>query len=128
MGIICRRFKFAAAHLLPKYKGKCHNLHGHQWFIDIGISGPIKNDNSPENGMIMDFIRLKRIVTKEILDIVDHKYLNEIFPSIDPTAENMSRLFFEILEVALKNNEPNIKLEFIKVWETENAYAEWRSE
>jgi len=123
---ICRRFKFDAAHKLPKYKGKCNNLHGHSFHIDVSISGLIQDKGESENGMIMDFGRLKEIVNKNILNLTDHKYLNESLPLEDPTAENMAELFFDDLTSTLKSEEPTIKLKFIRVWETEDAYAECR--
>ena len=74
--------------------------------------------------MIMDFGRLKEIVEKNILVLTDHKYLNESLPLADPTAENMAKLFFDDLQATLKSEEPTVKLEFIRVWETEDAFSE----
>lgn len=124
---ICKRFKFDAAHKLPKHNGRCHNLHGHRWWVDVSISGPIVTSGSSDNGMIMDFGQLKEIVNLEIINLVDHKYLNDELPFEDPTAENMSEFFFKKLSDKLLTIDIDVKLEFIRVWETEDAYAEWRA-
>ena len=122
---ICKRFHFDAAHFLPAYQGKCHNLHGHRWLVDVGISGEV-NPSGSEKGMVMDFGRLKMIVNRYI-DQFDHQLINDIFPD-DPTAENLASYFFGVIEKDLLTNYDGIILEFVRIWETEDAYAEWRKE
>lgn len=119
--IICRRFKFAAAHRLPQYEGKCNNLHGHEWKVDIALSGDIKYGPSAgsEVGMVMDFGRLKDIVNEIIIDNFDHHYLNDVI-AFTPTAENLAGFIFDELKEFL------VQLEFVRVWESDDSYAEQR--
>ena len=69
-----------AHHLCPPYKGKCNNLHGHNWIITVYCCSPTLN----ACGMIVDFSEIKRIVNE-----LDHENLNKHLPQ--PTAENIAR-------------------------------------
>lgn len=120
---ICKRFHFDAAHYLPDYVGKCHNLHGHRWFVDVCVKGDLQTEG-PQKGMVMDFGDLKKFVEKYIIERFDHTLLNEVFLD-SPTAENLSEYAGLTIERFLPMN---VDLEFVRVWETEDAYAEWRRE
>jgi 6-pyruvoyltetrahydropterin/6-carboxytetrahydropterin synthase len=124
---IYRQFKFDSAHWLPYHEGRCHNLHGHSFKVGIALSGVPKKDEdgNSESGMVMDFGRLKEMVNKAIIDIVDHHCLNEVLPISNPTAESMSEHFFYKLQKILSFGEPDVQLEFVRIWETEDAYAEF---
>jgi len=89
-----RTFYFDAAHYLPNYKGKCEKLHGHTYRLDVIIESEIGND-----GMILDFNDLKKIVETNVIDKVDHQDLNKIFKN--PTAENMTEWIFNRLDKKL---------------------------
>jgi len=80
---VTKEFTFDAAHHLTKYYGKCEKPHGHTYRLLVTISGPIG-----QNGLLIDFVILKRIVTKHILDHLDHNDLNTILEN--PTAENIA--------------------------------------
>ena len=110
---VCKSFTFDAAHYLPAHTGKCRNLHGHTYRLEIEISG----DDLP-GGMVMDFGDLKQIVGP-LVDTLDHRFLNEIIPV--PTAENMVRWFWSKIEPDLPRT---VALERIRVWETPTSYAE----
>ena len=84
---IGREFYFDAAHFLPEYKGKCEQVHGHTYKLEVIIEGELHKD-----GMVMDFKHLKEIVTKIILENLDHKTLNDLFEN--PTAENIAIWIF----------------------------------
>ena len=101
-------FSFCCAHDLPNYDGVCHRLHGHQYKMRISVSGKV----DPVTGFVADFEAIKRIVTEEILALVDHRYLNEIEGLSNPTAENMAILFWNKLK------EPLPGLYEIRLWET----------
>lgn len=64
---------FASAHQLRGYKGKCENLHGHNWKVELSVEGKALNDI----GLLIDFHELKRILG-EVLVRLDHKNINEI--------------------------------------------------
>jgi len=106
---VARKFKFDAAHKLPDYKGKCAELHGHTWFVEVGCKGTIK-----PNGMVIDFKILKEKVNY-VLDKLDHSYLNDIIAN--PTAENLAWYFRDQLVLGLE------ELSYIKVWESPESFA-----
>ena len=116
MNLITKIFKFDSAHLLKNHSGKCKNLHGHSYSMEICLQGEINK----ETGMIMDFGDLKKIVEKRIIEQVDHNFLNDIFDFV-PTAENMAKHFFKILE-----KEFGQSLYSVSVWETSTCKAEHR--
>lgn len=79
-----RRFGFEAAHLLPRHPGKCRNLHGHAYELEVTVDLPVE----PESGMAIDFSELKKIVRAEVIDRLDHGYVNDLMEN--PTAERMA--------------------------------------
>lgn len=83
---------FAAAHYLNNYKGKCENLHGHNYAIEVFILA----ENLDKSGLGIDFSIAKRWL-KEVLDKLDHKNLNDLvyFKEQSPSAENIARFIFE---------------------------------
>ncbi len=109
---------FAAAHNLLNYQGDCENLHGHNWKIEVTVA----TRDLDSAGLGIDFKILKRH-TNEILDRLDHKYLNdlEFFHNISPSSEHISRYIFESLEEELAA--PGVTVEEVRVWESDNACA-----
>ena len=86
---------FEAAHNLNGYPGKCAQLHGHNWVVEAVVKGRKLDDL----GMLVDFKDIKQTL-KDILERVDHHYLNELAPfkdGVNPTAENLARIIFEEL-------------------------------
>ena len=79
-----RRFRFEAAHRLPRHEGKCRELHGHSYEIVISVERPVDESS----GMVIDFSDLKKIVRREVLDKLDHRCVNDVIDN--PTAENMA--------------------------------------
>jgi len=116
---VCKRFTFEAAHLLPGYAGACVRRHGHSYklFVEVEQRSGMPEPTYP--GMVIDFGELKRIVKKVIISIVDHCDLNSIVQV--PTAEN--------LVVWIRNQllpHFGMGLVRIRLYETEDSYAEWK--
>lgn len=110
---ITRIFTFAAAHHLPYHKGLCQYTHGHEWKLEVSVKAPINK----ETGMVLDFSDLKKFVNENIIDILDHNYINDFIHN--PTAENICYWTWRTLEIAgLKS------IDRIKVWEAPNSIAE----
>ncbi|HAG09705.1 MAG TPA: 6-carboxytetrahydropterin synthase QueD [Desulfotomaculum sp.] len=114
---------FAAAHRLPNYKGRCAAVHGHTWTVEVSVAGV----SLDENGMLIDFILLKEMVTQITMDF-DHQYLNELkladaVVSAHPTAENLARYIFKQLSKLLP---PNLSLTKVKVWESADTAASYQ--
>ena len=115
--------QFGAAHQLRNYKGKCENLHGHNWKIEVYVKG----ENLDENGLLVDFKVIKD-KTKEIIEELDHKFLNELecFRDINPSSENIARYIYESLERGLNDN--RVKLSKVTAWESDSACATYWGE
>jgi 6-pyruvoyltetrahydropterin/6-carboxytetrahydropterin synthase len=110
--------KFASAHQLRGYKGKCENLHGHSWKVQAVVSADALNDLA----LAMDFSDLKRI-TNEIVAPLDHACLNSIppFTEINPSSENLARWVFESLKP--KVAEYRVRVRAVTIWESDSASA-----
>ena len=111
---------FAAAHNLINYQGDCENLHGHNWKVEVTVSAEELDDA----GLAIDFKILKK-ETNNILDRLDHKYLNDLdaFKDISPSSEHIARYLFE--ELAKVLNDDNVNVEMVNVWESDYACASY---
>ncbi|MBK6538590.1 MAG: 6-carboxytetrahydropterin synthase [Ignavibacteria bacterium] len=131
---ITRREHFSSSHKLEnsglsqqkneELFGKCNNFHGHNYYIEVTLAGT----PDPESSYVMDLKLLKQIIHEEILDKVDHKFLNEIdmFKDVIPTTENMAVSFWKALADKVKRE--NVSLYSVKLYETEKNYVEYRGE
>jgi 6-pyruvoyltetrahydropterin/6-carboxytetrahydropterin synthase len=108
----------SAAHHLRNYEGKCENCHGHNYKVEVELKSKVLD----KIGMVADFTVI-RDQLENLLARFDHQDLNQVkpFDKINPTAENIARLVFE--EMALKFNSPKVKVNRVKIWETENSCA-----
>ena len=106
---------FASAHQLRGYKGKCENLHGHNWKIVVEAEGT----NLNEIGLLIDFHDFKKIL-KGVLDDLDHKNLNETAPfdTINPSSENISKYIYDKISEELRAGNHNAKVKSVTVWES----------
>lgn len=112
---VVKRISFDAAHYLPGYEGKCAQMHGHHWVVELGVKGPINE----ETGIVVDFVHLSDFLKEYVVDKFDHTLLNDIIPN--PTAENLARyILMYTIRLEVKTG---CKLAFIKCWETEDSYA-----
>jgi 6-pyruvoyltetrahydropterin/6-carboxytetrahydropterin synthase len=111
---------FAAAHRLRDYKGKCERLHGHNYRVHMRV----RSEALGPGGMIIDFGDLKKIAA-EILDRLDHAYLNDIppFDRLEPSAENLAAHIFEQFDSELSKHGSKGVLHSVSVWESDSAVA-----
>lgn len=105
-----RTFYFEAAHFLPDYNGKCEAVHGHTYRLDV-----VLEDEVGEEGMVMDFQALKKVVGECVLEDLDHKDLNSILET--PTAENILNWIWDRLEGKLP-------LKSVKLYEGRDKWVE----
>ena len=107
---------FSAAHLLAQIGGKCEELHGHNFKVEVTVAAPSLN----KSGLLIDFRVVKKWLN-EIMDQLDHKHLNEqpYFAGINPSAENIAKYIYR--EIRLKADQAEVKVARVKVWESENA-------
>lgn len=110
---------FSSAHQLRGYKGKCENIHGHNWRVQVYVTSNRLNDI----GIAIDFHELKKI-TNDVLNQLDHKELNKIFPftEINPSSENIARWIYESIKKRISEYE-HVSLSAVTVWESDNASA-----
>jgi len=111
MVFLSRDFTFDAAHRIVDYSGKCENLHGHTYKLTVTIKGEVSS-----NGMVLDFTILKKIVNENIIDKLDHKYLNDIFEN--STTENIATWIFNTLRERFLTY--NCKIEEVVLYEGAN--------
>jgi 6-pyruvoyltetrahydropterin/6-carboxytetrahydropterin synthase len=113
---------FAAGHALRNYKGKCENIHGHNYRCQVTVVG----EQLDSIGLLVDFVELKRVV-HSVLDRLDHQWLNEYppFNVINPSAENMAKYIYDEIEQGL-GVQDGVQLSFVKLWETDTCSAIYR--
>lgn len=109
---------FSAAHQLRGYKGKCEDLHGHNWRVQVIVASDKLNDI----GIVIDFHELKSI-TKEAIATLDHSFLNDIFPftEINPSSENMAKWIYDTIRKKIQGE--NYTVSSVTVWENDTASA-----
>lgn len=119
---VTKIFEFDAAHCLPGHKGKCANIHGHTYKLEVTAQGKLKEEEGTSSeGMVIDFSDLKQLVQELIIEQVDHQMLNEVF-SFRTTAENLALHFLQVLQKACQHKEMNIVK--LKLWESPTSYCE----
>jgi len=109
---------FSAAHQLRGYRGKCEELHGHNYRVEVKV----RARELDELGLAVDFNVLKER-TEAVLETWDHKFLNRIppFDRKNPSAENLAGELFHRLSASLKS--ALVKVAAVTVWESETASA-----
>lgn len=103
MYTVTKRIEVSGSHVLSlPYESKCSNLHGHNWIINVTL----KSETLDENGMILDFTKIKEIVNQ-----LDHTHINNIVP-FNPTAENMAKWLCDkipyCVRVSVQETEGNV--------------------
>ncbi len=111
---------FAAGHALRHYRGKCENVHGHNYKIRITLAG-----ERLENGLLFDFKDVKSVLG-EIIDRLDHQYLNDLEPfrELNPSAENMAKYFYDEAAARMRQaTNGRVRVKQVRVWETDSTTA-----
>lgn len=135
---VSKEFSFDMAHILDGHDGKCQNLHGHTYKLQVEVNGDLVVDGA-KKGMVVDFTDVKRIVKAAILDPMDHAFiydttsereckiaalLNELNSKtfgipVRTTAEEMARFMFNRLK-------DQLPISAIRLWETPTSFCEYR--
>lgn len=112
--------RFAAAHQLRGFHGSCENLHGHNWKVEVSVTG----ENLKKEGLLIDFGEMKQ-ATREALGTLDHRFLNELEPFKDnnPSSEHIARHIFQYLSDKL--NHGDVRVSKVTAWESEDACASY---
>jgi 6-pyruvoyltetrahydropterin/6-carboxytetrahydropterin synthase len=127
--LVSRRESFNAAHQLrdpgrsdaenDRLFGKCANLHGHNYVLEVVVAGEI----DPATGYVLDLKRLSDVINQRVIQEVDHRNLNTDVPWLEgriPTAENLALAFWERIRSEL----PEGLLRTVRLWETDKNWAE----
>lgn len=135
---IAKEFSFDMAHMLDGHDGKCQNLHGHTYKLQVEVSGELVAEGV-KRGMVIDYSDLKSVVKREILDPMDHAYIYDLNSERESqvakllidlnskvygipnrtTAEEMAKYIFEKLEKV------GLPVSLIRLWETPTSYCEY---
>lgn len=110
---------FSSAHQLRGYKGKCENLHGHNYKIEIFARGSELNNI----GLLVDFVELKE-AADDIVRYLDHKNINELPPfdkELNPSAENLARYILE--SIASRVSDDRVQVYKVRCFETPTSVA-----
>jgi 6-pyruvoyltetrahydropterin/6-carboxytetrahydropterin synthase len=127
--MVSRRESFNAAHQLrapglsddenQRVFGKCANLHGHNYVLEVVVAGEIQQ----ATGYVMDLKQLSDVICRRVIADVDHRNLNTDVPWLEgciPTAENLALAFWERISSEL----PEGLLRSVRLWETDKNWAE----
>lgn len=139
---VAKEFSFDMAHLLDGHDGKCQNLHGHTYKLQVIVSGETE-DNGAKKGMVIDFADLKRVVNELIISPMDHAFIYDqsseretkiaqLLQQLNSktfalpmrsTAENLAQFIFQRLQENV-----GFHLHSIRLWETPTSFAEYGEE
>ena len=102
---------FDAAHFLAGYHGKCSNIHGHHWIVQLRICGNTVQQDGQERGMLVDFSQLKRDL-KALADSLDHTLIYETDTLRDRTLQALTEDGFSLTEVCFRPTAENFSKYF----------------
>ena len=135
--LITRRVEFSASHVcrnpqlseeqnLALYGGDANpHGHGHNYVVEATLAGR----PDPVTGMVFDLKRLKEILNAEVVEPMDHRFLNHEVPPFDrviPTTENLAREIWRRLEARFAAGPA--RLDAVRVYETEDLYVDYFGE
>ena len=114
---------FSAGHALRGYKGKCENVHGHNYKVRVTMQGP----ELDQVGLLCDFVHLKQVI-HAVIQSLDHKFLNDFppFNTINPSAENIAKYFYEQANGQMKQPVNGARISCVAIWETDTTAAVYR--
>ena len=122
--MVCKEFRFEAAHSLPNHDGKCRGLHGHSYRFQVECSGYVSDfAGAPDEGMVVDFGRLSAY-WKKLEPGIDHRFLNDVIQvEFHPTtAENIARYLLTLFRAEFEDTEV-CHVDVVRVCETATAWA-----
>jgi len=149
--LVTKEFDFDSAHFLPNYYGKCEHMHGHTYKLQVTVDGAVG-----DNGLVIDFVILKKIVQSKVLDKLDHRVINDVIEiaSAENTAiwiwrqlvdlkshikeelddPNLSESIIgyfrerENTDIDISKFSDQIQLVEVRLWETPNSFVTYRGE
>jgi 6-pyruvoyltetrahydropterin/6-carboxytetrahydropterin synthase len=132
---LTRKAEFSASHYYhnPDFTpeenrrifGKCNNPHGHGHNYTLEVT--VKGDIDPGSGFVVDLKQLKEVMHREVLDVMDHRFLNKEVPEFTtsiPTTENLAIAIWQRLEAKLYK----AKLHRVRLYETADLFVDFYGE
>ncbi len=132
---LTRRIEFSASHYYhnpalshdenQRLFGKCNNPHGHghNYTLEVTVAGEI----DPRTGMVLDLKELKKLLETEVMDRMDHRFLNKEvldFQTLIPTAENLAMVIWNLLAPKVSQG----RLQRVRLYETSDLYVDYYGE
>ena len=129
---LTRKLEFSASHyyhnpaLSPEENrrlfGKCNNPqgHGHNYGLEVTVAG----EPDPQTGMVLDLKELKEILQREVMELFDHKFINDQVPVLAgqiPTSENIVRALWRLLETKITRG----RLHHLRLYETADLFVDY---
>jgi len=114
---------FSSGHALRGYRGKCENVHGHNYRVRVTVEG----SQLDSIGLLVDFTLLKQVM-REIIGRLDHQFINDLEPfrAVNPSAENLAKYFYDEMQRGLNNLPPGARITEAIIWETDTSQAKYR--
>ena len=121
MFIVSVQAHYDSAHYLRNYRGKCENLHGHRYVVELALA----TNELDAAGIAFDFVDVKRHL-RDLADRLDHTNLNDFppFDTVEPSAENQARFFYDEMRRLLPPPMADA-IVYAKVWETPTQWAQY---
>jgi 6-pyruvoyltetrahydropterin/6-carboxytetrahydropterin synthase len=113
---------FAAGHALRHYRGKCENVHGHNYRCQVTVEGA----ELDSIGLLVDFVELKKVL-HAVIDRLDHQWLNDLppFDILNPSAENIAKYIHDEVSTGLAARN-GVRIGAVRLWETDTSSATYR--
>ena len=110
---------FAAGHALRGYRGKCENVHGHNYRVQLTIEG----GELDSIGLLIDFVEVKKLI-RGVVEYLDHRFINDLppFDALNPSAENLAKYFYDQVSAGVK---APARLGRVTIWETDTTTARY---
>jgi len=113
---------FAAGHALRNYRGKCENVHGHNYRVRITVAG----EQLDETGLLVDFVEVSRLIGG-VVQYLDHQFINDLppFDQLNPSAENLAKFFYDRVAAGL-TSDVTVRVSQVQIFETDTSSAVYR--
>jgi len=113
--------EFSSGHYLRNYRGKCENPHGHNYKVQMTLTGAALD----EAGLLLDFKLLKQVM-RPVVEYLDHQMINDLepFTTVNPSAENLAKYFFDETNKQLREmTGGRVTVKQSKIYETDTSSA-----
>lgn len=144
MLFIGKTFEWDMGHRVPGHKNLCKNPHGHRYKMILNVSGPLNDEvDGSEEDMIIDFVRIKKVINEKIIDELDHAFmyydkdeimhkfydensnLKSVVVPFIPTAESIVVYLKDKANLELDKISKELSIHSIELYETPKSKAVW---